>query len=231
MKRTEINDAIRYAETLLERYRFALPPFASWTPDQWKERRADAAEIVRAKLGWDITDYGQGDFAKTGLTLFSIRNGDAEALKKGHGMLYAEKALIVRKDQVCPSHFHLSKTEDIINRGGGRLVLELVSTLPDGSPDDYAPVRVMTDGLWRKLPARGKLSLGPGESVTLVPRLAHAFWAEDDDVFVGEVSTVNDDETDNVFLDRVGRFPTIEEDAPPYRLIVGDYAALTADEA
>lgn len=231
MKRTEINDAIRFAETLLDRYRFRLPPFAAWTQDQWEERKGDAAEIFRAKLGWDITDYGQGDFAKIGLTLFSIRNGDAEALKKGHGMLYAEKALIVRKDQVCPSHFHLSKTEDIINRGGGRLVLELVSTLPDGSPDEYAPVRVMTDGVWRKLPARGKLSLAPGESVTLVPRLAHAFWAEDADVFVGEVSTVNDDETDNVFLQQVGRFPTIDEDAAPYRLIVGDYRALAAGGA
>lgn len=228
MRRSAINDAIRFAEDLLERHRFALPPFAAWTPERWRERIGEAGEIVRARLGWDITDYGQDDFARTGLTLFSIRNGDAEALKNGHGMLYAEKALIVRKDQVCPSHFHLSKTEDIINRGGGRLVLELVSTLPDGTPDEYAPVRVMTDGVWRKLPARGRLALSPGESVTLVPRLAHAFWAEDEDVFVGEVSTVNDDETDNVFLDRVGRFPIIEEDAEPYRLIVGDYAALKA---
>lgn len=231
MQRSAINDAIRFAEELLARYRFALPPFASWTPGEWEDRKNDAAEIFRARLGWDITDYGQSDFAKIGLTLFSIRNGDAEALTRGHGMLYAEKALIVRKDQLCPSHFHLSKTEDIINRGGGRLVLELVSTLPDGSPDEYAPVRVMTDGMWRKLPARGKLALAPGESVTLVPRLAHAFWAEDEDVFVGEVSTVNDDETDNVFLQQVGRFPVIEEDAAPHRLIVGDYRKLIEDAA
>ncbi|WP_342359873.1 D-lyxose/D-mannose family sugar isomerase [Terrarubrum flagellatum] len=228
MKRSEINDAIRFAEDLLARYRFALPPFASWTPAEWRARKDDLGEVFRAKLGWDITDYGQGDFAKIGLTLFSIRNGDAAALKRGHGMLYAEKALIVLKDQVCPSHFHLSKTEDIINRGGGRLVLELVNTHPDHSPDEKSEVTVMTDGILRKLPPRGKLSLGVGESVTLVPGLAHAFWAEDGDVFVGEVSTVNDDETDNVFLDRVGRFPTIEEDEPPHRLIVGDYRALTA---
>ncbi len=227
MKRSAINDAIRFAEDMLARHSFALPPFARWTPQDWRARFGDASEIVRARLGWDITDYGQGDFAKIGLTLFSIRNGDAAALKKGHGMLYAEKALIVLKDQVCPSHFHLSKTEDIINRGGGRLVLELVNTHPDHSPDETSDVRVMTDGLMRTLPPRGKLSLGVGESVTLVPGLAHAFWAEDADVFVGEVSTVNDDETDNVFLDRVGRFPTIEEDVAPHRLIVGDYKTLS----
>jgi D-lyxose ketol-isomerase len=226
MQRSAINDAIRFAEEMLARHRFALPPFAAWTRQDWRARRDEAREIIRARLGWDITDYGQGDFGRIGLTLFSIRNGDAAALKKGHGMLYAEKALIVLKQQVCPSHFHLSKTEDIINRGGGRLVLELVNTHPDHSPDESSEVRVMTDGMARKLPARGKLSLRPGESVTLVPGLAHAFWAEDDDVFVGEVSTVNDDETDNVFLEKVGRFPSIDEDAPPHRLIVGDYAAL-----
>ena len=55
----------------------------------------------------------------------------------------------------------------------------------------------------------------------------HAFWAEDSDVFVGEVSTVNDDETDNVFIPPVGRFPVIDEDVAPYRLIVGDYKQLT----
>ncbi|MET0605108.1 MAG: D-lyxose/D-mannose family sugar isomerase [Beijerinckiaceae bacterium] len=228
MQRSAINDAIRFAEELLQLYRFALPPFASWAPENWRTRRADVDEIMRARLGWDITDYGQGDFARVGLTLFSIRNGDAAALKRGHGMLYAEKALIVRKGQLCPSHFHLSKTEDIINRGGGRLVLELVNTDSAGAPDESKPVKVMTDGIERRLPARGKLSLSPGESVTLVPGLAHAFWAEDDDVFVGEVSTVNDDETDNVFLEKVGRFPVIDEDERPHRLIVGDYQLLDA---
>jgi D-lyxose ketol-isomerase len=225
MKRSEINHAIRAAEAMLARFRFALPPFAGWTPADWT-RRGAIRGIVAPRLGWDITDYGQGDFGRIGLTLFSIRNGDAAALARGHGMVYAEKALIVRRDQVCPSHFHLSKTEDIINRGGGRLVLELLATHANGTPDESAPVTVMTDGQSRTLPARGRLSLDPGESVTLTPGLAHAFWAEDVDVFVGEVSTVNDDETDNVFLAPVGRFPVIEEDEPPHRLIVGDYAAL-----
>lgn len=42
----------------------------------------------------------------------------------------------------------------------------------------------------------------------------------------GEVSTVHDDETDNHVLDMVPRFKDVDEDAPPYRLIVANYANL-----
>jgi D-lyxose ketol-isomerase len=74
------------------------------------------------------------------------------------------------------------------------------------------------------MPPGGKLSLAPGESVTLMPGDWHAFWGEGGDVFVGEVSTVNDDTTDNIFEDpRVSRFSGIEEDEPPVYLLVSDY--------
>jgi D-lyxose ketol-isomerase len=139
-------------------------------------------------------------------------------------MVYAEKIIIVKKDQRCPMHFHFVKTEDIINRGGGVLAIELVEADAQGQADEAREIIVRTDAMERRFPPRGVLRLHPGESVTLTPFLAHAFWAEGADVFVGEVSTVNDDKTDNAFLEKVGRFPTIEEDEPPYRLIVGDYA-------
>lgn len=43
-------------------------------------------------------------------------------------------------------------------------------------------------------------------------------------MFVAEVSTVNDDATDNIFEDpKVTRFSGIEEDAAPYRLLVSDF--------
>src|SRR5690606_40618622 len=58
----------------------------------------------------------------------------------------------------------------------------------------------------------GILRLGPGESVTLLPGVWHAFWAEEKDVLIGEVSTVNDDLTDNVFAEPVSRFSKVEED-------------------
>ena len=54
-----------------------------------------------------------------------MRNGNNADLKKGSGMLYAEKTMISRKDQFSPMHRHNLKAEDIINRGGGKLVLEL----------------------------------------------------------------------------------------------------------
>ncbi|MCA0424635.1 MAG: D-lyxose/D-mannose family sugar isomerase [Proteobacteria bacterium] len=226
MKRSEINAAIAHAEALLAEYRFALPPFARWSAADWQANRAKAVELIRAGCGWDITDFGQGRFAELGLTLLTIRNGDAANLATGKGMVYAEKAIIVREGQRCPMHYHFVKTEDIINRGGGTLVLELVETGADGKADTSRDVLVRTDAIERWLPPNGILRLEPGESVTLTPGLAHAFWAEGGDVFVGEVSTVNDDKTDNAFLEPVARFPGVQDDTAPTRLIVGDYAAL-----
>ena len=75
----------------------------------------------------------------------------------------------------------------------------------------------------KKLPAGGRLKLDPGESVTLVPGVWHAFWAESADVLIGEVSTVNDDLTDNIFAEPIGRFSQIEEDVEPAHLLVSDY--------
>ena len=59
--------------------------------------------------------------------------------------------------------------------------------------------------------------------MTLLPGDWHAFWAEGGTVLIGEVSTVNDDETDNVFREPIGRFSDIEEDEAPLRLLVSDY--------
>ncbi|MCI9340130.1 MAG: D-lyxose/D-mannose family sugar isomerase, partial [Dorea sp.] len=40
---------------------------------------------------------------------------------------------------------------------------------------------------------------------------------------LGEVSMCNDDENDNRFYEPVARFPEIEEDEPPYRLLCTEY--------
>jgi D-lyxose ketol-isomerase len=40
---------------------------------------------------------------------------------------------------------------------------------------------------------------------------------------IGEVSTVNDDVTDNIFVSKIGRFAEIEEDVEPTHLLVSDY--------
>ena len=98
--------------------------------------------ILNGRMGWDITDYGQGKFDELGLFLFTVRNGVAADLARGRGMVYAEKIMISKKNQMSPMHRHDIKSEDIINRGGGKLVLELFMAKPDGSIDEEAEVRV-----------------------------------------------------------------------------------------
>jgi D-lyxose ketol-isomerase len=222
MKRSEINAIMLDADAFLKEHRFHLPPFAYWTPEAWTQKGPQFGEIVARRLGWDITDFGQGDYERIGLFVFTIRNGSAENLKTMRGKTYAEKILVVGVDQITPLHFHWVKMEDIINRGGGTLAVQLYNATPVGGLDD-GDVTVSIDGATRTLPAGGVVTLEPGESITLVPWCYHKFWGVGSRVLVGEVSLVNDDNTDNRFYEPVGRFPDIEEDEAPLHLLVNDY--------
>ncbi len=221
MKRSEVNEIIQQGDVFIRSFGFQLPPFAWWSPDQLRKYRPKG--ILGARLGWDITDYGEGRFDQLGLFLFTVRNGSEADLAHGRGMLYAEKIMISRKDQLSPMHRHVTKAEDIINRGGGTLVLELFMSDNNGNIDRQAEVEVTTDGVIRKLDSGGLLKLDPGESVTLMPGVWHAFWAEGKDVLIGEVSTVNNDLTDNIFAEPIKRFSQVEEDVEPLHLLVSDY--------
>ncbi|HOE65502.1 MAG TPA: D-lyxose/D-mannose family sugar isomerase [Candidatus Hydrogenedentes bacterium] len=220
MKRSEINALIEHAKTFFAEHRFMLPPWAFWGPSDWKGKRETCAEIVENMLGWDITDFGSGDFDACGLLLFTIRNGNPARDKKP----YAEKIMIVREEQETPMHFHWSKMEDIINRGGGNLVIELSQSTPDEQFCDR-PFSVTTDGIAHRVEPGGKVVLTPGESICLTQGLYHRFYGEKGKglVLVGEVSQVNDDRTDNRFYAPIGRFPVVEEDVAPNHLLVGDY--------
>ncbi len=223
MKRSTINAIMQAADEMIRHYGFALPPFASWTSDEFRANKTRAARVISGRCGWDITDYGQGRFEELGLFLFTLRNGLLSDLQRGGGMCYAEKLLISRQDQLSPMHTHVIKAEDIINRGGATLVVELYGSDDHGA---FAPDRgglVRCDGIDRAFAPGEKLRLAPGESVTLMPGDWHAFWGEGGDVLIGEVSTVNDDETDNVFREPIGRFAEIDEDEAPLHLLVSDY--------
>ena len=226
MKRSEINRIMREADDFIGSFGFRLPPFAYWSPDEMRARRADIAGIVDARLGWDVTDYGLGEFGTTGLFLFTVRNGSLADLEAGGGMCYAEKIMISRRDQVSPMHRHVVKAEDIINRGGATLALELYESDVDGNLDEGAEVVVRTDGVERRQGPGEVLRLAPGESVTLMPGSWHAFWGDGGDVLIGEVSAVNDDLTDNVFREPIGRFADVDEDEAPLHLLVSDYPAM-----
>ena len=223
MKRSRINAIMATADAMIRRHGFALPPFAYWSPPEFKSRQ-DAGHIVASSMGWDITDFGQGRFDQIGLFLFTLRNGSLADLRRGGGMCYAEKLLIAQADQVTPMHTHVIRGEDIINRGGATLVVELFGSDDQGrfAADRGSVVRC--DGISTPFKAGTKLRLPPGFSVTLMPGDCHAFWGEGGDVRIGEVSTVNDDVSDNLFRDPVGRFAQIDEDEPPTHLLVADYA-------
>ncbi len=222
MKRSEINALIKENHAFIEKMGFKLPPFAHYTPEKWKTLDHSYDEIRERMLGWDVTDYGQGDFKKIGLFLFTLRNGDVR--DPDCPKTYAEKLLISDEEQYSPMHFHFKKTEDIINRGGGNLLVKLFNSDQEEGLAE-TPVTVVTDGRIRTFPAGYELLLTPGESVTLTPGLYHSFMAQKGHgkVLIGEVSKVNDDTCDNRFYENMGRFPEIEEDEPPYRLLCNEY--------
>ena len=223
MKRSEINNIMRDADDFIRSRSFYLPPFAYWTPDDWAHKGPEVGEIVENDLGWDITDYGLNKYNEVGLFLFTIRNGNPENLKTMQGKIYAEKLLMVGVTQVTPMHFHWHKCEDIINRGGGRLAIQLYNSTSDDELDD-SDVTVSMDGVRYTVKAGDTVELKPGESITLPTRLYHKFWGIDERILVGEVSVVNDDKRDNRFYELLGRFPKIEEDEPPLYLLMQDYA-------
>ncbi len=223
MKRSEINAAIRSAEDFFNLHKFNLPKFASWDMEDWaKANKDEIAEIFDCNLGWDITDFGRGDFEHYGLLLFTIRNGVNNS--PVYTKKYAEKIMISRSNQVTLMHCHALKTEDIINRAGGRLVFELYNRKGNTTELDDTPVNLVLDGRKITVPAGGKVVIEPGESLTLTPNVFHQFYAEEgSDVLIGEVSSVNDDHTDNIFYEPQLRFPAIEEDEAIYRKTVMDY--------
>lgn len=221
MERSQINEILAAGQGFFQSFGFHLPDFAAWSPERIL---SPEAEQIRSRgLGWDVTDYGQGKFDDLGLFLFTVRNGSLADLGQGQGMVYAEKIMISRRNQISPMHRHNIKVEDIINRGGGSLILELYGSDATRNIDREKGVTVRVDGVAQTLKAGELLRLSPGQSVTLTTDIWHAFWGEGEDVLIGEVSTVNDDRTDNVFEMDIGRFSRVEEDEPATRLLVSDY--------
>lgn len=211
MKRSEINQALKAAEATLADYRWSLPAWASWTIAEHSANSNHSAWLHERQLGWDVTDFGSGDFANRGLTLFCVRNGTNAADERP----YAEKLMFVGVGQETPFHAHKQKLEDIIVRGGGTLCVEFTT---DGAVLDCSDTTVRIDGA--QAPLYGQTHrLNAGQSITIPRGVQHRFWGEGAPVFTAEVSQCNDDLTDNYFLASVGRFAEITEDEEPYRLL------------
>jgi D-lyxose ketol-isomerase len=224
MKRSSINKYIAEATAFFADHHFFLPPYAIWTPEDWAQRGSEADEIRKCRLGWDVTDFNSGEFDSVGLTLFTLRNGSLS----GHpaSKAYAEKIMFVRQNQVTPFHYHVRKTEDIINRGSndaGRLAVQLYGSTENGEFADRG-ISVSCDGIKREVDPGQTIILGPGESITLTPYLYHTFHAIDGHALIGEVSSQNDDDTDNYFKEPLPRYPQIDEDEAPLRVLCTEYA-------
>nr|WP_308505265.1 D-lyxose/D-mannose family sugar isomerase [uncultured Agathobaculum sp.] len=226
MKRSEINHALQEMEAALKRYQINLPPFCRFTPEEWQGKGHEYDEVRDNMLGWDITDYGLGDFDKVGFSLITLRNGNLKMADR-YAKTYAEKLIYLKEGQYSPNHFHWNKMEDIINRCGGTLLIRVHNSLPDESIDKVSDVTVHLDGCTVTVPAGTQVRLEPGMSISIQPGLYHDFEVEPGTgpIVIGEVSQCNDDNTDNCFNPPVGRFPTIEEDEPPYRLLCNEYPA------
>ena len=224
MKRSQINRALKEMEQMCLRQRCYLPPFCGFTPEQWLALGHEYDEVRDCMLGWDITDFGMGNFDDLGFSLITIRNG-SRAMPEKYPKVYAEKLLYLKEGQRCANHFHWVKTEDIINRGGGNVLIRVYNSLPDEGIDHKSDVLVQTDGRRYSVPAGTQVRLTPGESIHIYRGLYHDFSVEEGTgaVLLGEVSQCNDDLNDNRFNPPVGRFPQIEEDEPPYRLLCNEY--------
>lgn len=214
MKRSQINAALRRAEDMLALHNWVLPDFARWTAADRAANRDRSRWLAERQIGWDVTDFGLGDFDRRGLVLFCARNG---IFGPKDERPYAEKLLFVEIGQETPYHAHRMKLEDIIVRGGGTLCIEFT---PEGTeqPLSGEPVgdTVRMDG--QELPAYGRTHrLRAGQGITVPRGMQHRFWAEDAPVFAAEVSQCNDDRNDNFFLEPVARFSGIREDEAPYR--------------
>ena len=226
MKRSKIEAEIAHAKELLEKNNFRLPMFGYWSLEEWRSHTGEMDVVRKTLPGWDVTDFGSGDFDKVGAVLFTIRNGLVD--DPSIGVPYAEKLIIMKEGQVLPLHFHFQKTEDIINRAGGVLQIQVFNSLPDGEVDTESDVEVYMDGFKRIFPAGTVVDVTTGNSMSITPGLYHLFMAKEGcgDVVVGEVSKINDDNIDNRFAVESSRFTGIEEDVPVTVPLLNEYENL-----
>ncbi len=225
MKRSEINKAILEAKARLDEYRITLPMFGYWTEEDWKKNEDKIDRIRERMLGWDVSDFGSGDFKSCGAVLFTVRNGDKN--DPNTTSPYAEKYIILddKTEQQIPYHYHISKAEDIINRGGGVLVVQLYNRTADDKLDEEKNVEFYMDCVKHTVKPGEPIYVTPGNSITIEPYIFHRFYPEKDKglLIVGEVSKVNDDNNDNIFLVKSQRYCEIEEDEKKVYPLCNEY--------
>lgn len=229
LNRARVEASIALARKVFGLFKIALPRYANWTAADWDTVGSDYDEVRDCMLGWDVTDFGSNKFEQIGRTLFTLRNGNLHDSR--YPKSYAEKLILDPEGQRAPAHFHLTKREDIINRGGGNILVQLTRVNDDNQPIGGTH-SVQVDGCMRRIGSGETVRLEPGESLCIPPRTIHQFWGEEGTGYridgigytvSGEVSTVCDDLKDNFFLADMTRFPRILEDAPRIHYLCNEY--------
>ncbi len=210
---------IKDAELLFELNGFRLPPFAYLMPSEWLTKSASYSELRHNGLGWMCTDFGADHGA---VIRFILRRGDPEAEK--YRKPYSEEIFMCRKGTSVPPHCHLSRMQDIVNRGGGVLTVRIL-----GTRKGMENVTLRKDGFTFTVHQYGLVKLCEGESLTIPAGCIHEICADGDDVAVSEISTFMCITSDDYFTVRKpARSLKLEEDEPPYRLLISDYKNLSA---
>jgi D-lyxose ketol-isomerase len=222
LKRSEVNAILREASSFFNSFGSFLPPQSKWSVDEWLVRKDSMTPTIKGAVGWDIFKP-QPDFAAHGLTLYTLTNG-----YPGNYQVYAEKLLMSTPGQVCPMHYHALKQEDIICAGGADMHMELYWAADEKHLSDE-PIEAVISGKITTVKPGELMVFKPGERITLEPRMFHKFWGDPDakvPSFIREVSMVNDDSTDNYFLEELGRFAEVIEDEPVLWPLASDYKKL-----
>jgi D-lyxose ketol-isomerase len=214
-KRSDIESVIGACITLAHENGIHFPNFAYWKVEDWKAHAVETEVMRQVHLGWNVTDFGMGDNLKFGTCSITLRNGLKEHPEVG--VPYCEKLGYFRDGGKLALHFHHYKSEDIICKSvSGRFWLELWNTNEDNSLDEKSDVEIYMDGIKIIKKPGERFYLSCGASITLIPRIAHIFGAEEGggDLLYGEISKINNDKTDNYFYEPLTRFSEIEEDVP-----------------
>jgi len=237
VKRSEINATMLLARDFFEAYRFKLPKWAAWSVVNWDYSGEEMQAIKDCQLGWDVTDFGLGDFLSQGMTSFMLRNGqpsrksDQEVSEKipaetlnGLGRHYSEKILLVQLHQALPLLALKHRTHDLINRGGGDLVIQVYQSTPEHNLDEKSRIPLQVNGIAYNVKAGGIVRLVPGDGLTLQAGIYYKYWAEKASCIVGSISSTCDERNDYRFFDlNCQRFPEIEPDESPIHLLHYEY--------
>ncbi|MFP4381073.1 MAG: D-lyxose/D-mannose family sugar isomerase [Candidatus Sumerlaeia bacterium] len=229
MKRSDINNEIQLALDVFEAHRFYLPKWAAWSPENWEHCGPEVAQIKACMLGWSVTDFDRDNFREQGFVTFIERNGIVDEMREfaqRHSVqdkAYGERLGFIQKRQATAMLKHNISTKDIVNRGGGDLVVQIFLSTPDDELDEHNRIPTCINGIAYNIKAGGISRLAPGDGITIHAGVFHKFWAEKAGCIVGEIYTSSPKKNEIFLLEPGEWYNRIEEDEDPLFLLNHEY--------